>query len=140
MLVSEKRILVEWGDCDPAGIVFYPRYLEWCDACTSALFASAGLPIATAFKKYGVVGVPMVDLKARFLKPSTYGDELVVRSTVLEFRKSSFVIRHEFFNRGDLGMEGIETRVWTGHDPGDPKRMKSYPLPAEIIERLSGKS
>jgi 4-hydroxybenzoyl-CoA thioesterase len=137
MLVSEKRILVEWGDCDPADIVFYPRYLEWCDACTSALFAAAGLPIASTFKNYGVIGVPMVDLKARFLKPSTYGNELVVHSTVLEFRKSSFVIRHQFFNGGDLCMEAIETRVWSGHDPEDPRRMKSQPIPTEIRERLS---
>ena len=28
MLVSHKRLLVEWGDFDPAGIVFYPRYLS----------------------------------------------------------------------------------------------------------------
>src|SRR5450631_3898284 len=41
MLVSEKRFLVEWGDCDPANIVFYPRYLKWFDACTTGLFAAA---------------------------------------------------------------------------------------------------
>jgi 4-hydroxybenzoyl-CoA thioesterase len=137
MLVSEKRFLVEWGDCDPADIVFYPRYLEWCDACTTGLLAAAGLPIATLFKVHGVIGVPMVDLKARFLVPSTFGDELLVRSSVMEFRRSSFLIRHQFFKDGVLAVEGVETRVWTGIDPENSGRMKSRPIPHEVIERLS---
>jgi 4-hydroxybenzoyl-CoA thioesterase len=137
MLVSEKRVLVEWGDCDPADIVFYPRYLEWCDACTTGLLAAAGLPIATLFQVHGVIGVPMVDLKARFLLPSTFGDELVVRSSVLEFRRSSFLIRHQFFKDGALAVEGVETRVWTGVDPENPGRMKGRPIPREVVEKLS---
>ena len=138
MLVSEKRLLVEWGDCDPADIVFYPRYLEWCDACTSGLFAAAGLPINEVFEAHGVIGVPMVDVKTRFLVPSTYGDELVVRSSVVEFRRSSFVVRHQFFKDGVLAVEGIETRVWTGRDPENEGKMKSRPIPQEVVARLSG--
>jgi 4-hydroxybenzoyl-CoA thioesterase len=137
MLVSEKRFLVEWGDCDPADIVFYPRYLEWCDACTTGLLAAAGLPIANLFEAHGVIGVPMVDLKVRFLIPSTFGDELLVRSCALEFRRSSFVVRHQFFKDGVLAVEGVETRVWTGTDPEHPERMKSRPIPREVVERLS---
>ena len=53
MLVSHKRLLVEWGDCDPAGIVFYPRYLAWFDDCTTALFLAAGLPFAVAEAELG---------------------------------------------------------------------------------------
>jgi 4-hydroxybenzoyl-CoA thioesterase len=137
MLESEKRFLVEWGDCDPAGIVFYPRYLEWFDACTTGLFATAGIPISTLFKAHEVIGAPLVDLKARFLLPSMFGDELLARSGVQELRRSSFLIRHQFFKGEALAVEGIETRVWTGSDPSSPGRMKSRPLPAEVIERFS---
>jgi 4-hydroxybenzoyl-CoA thioesterase len=34
-------------------------------------------------------------------------------------------------------VEGFETRVWAGTDPANPERMKSRPLPAEVISRLS---
>jgi 4-hydroxybenzoyl-CoA thioesterase len=34
-------------------------------------------------------------------------------------------------------VEGFETRVWAGTDPADPERMKSRPLPPEVIARLS---
>ena len=137
MLVNHKRLLVEWGHCDPARIVFYPQYLAWFDSCTSALFAAAGMPINALFESHGVVGVPLVDVKARFLIPSTFGDELRAESGVTEWRRSSFVVRHRLFKADALAVEGFETRVWTGSDPGNPGRLKSRPLPAEVIERLS---
>jgi len=137
MLVSEKRFLVEWGDCDPANIVFYPRYLKWFDACTTGLFAEAGIPTGALFKKHGVIGIPLVDLKVRFLVPSTVGDVLLARSGVLEWRKSSFLVQHRFFKGDVLAVEGVETRVWTGCDPSNPERMKSRPIPAEVRESLS---
>ena len=57
----------------------------------------------------------------------------------MEFRRSSFVLRHQYFKDQDqvLAVEGIETRVSAGLDPQDPKRMKSRPLPPEVIARLS---
>ena len=41
MLVNHRNVTIQWGDCDPAGIVFYPRYFEMFDASTAALFARA---------------------------------------------------------------------------------------------------
>jgi 4-hydroxybenzoyl-CoA thioesterase len=137
MFVSKKHLLVEWGHCDAAGIVFYPNYLAWFDDCTTALFTNAGMPIRALFRTHAVLGFPLVDVRVRFLVPSTFGDELQAESTVTEFRRSSFVIRHQFFKAGVLAVEGFETRVWAGTDPANPERMKSRPLPAEVIERLS---
>ncbi len=137
MFVSKRSILVEWGDCDPAGIVYYPRYLAWFDDCTSALFANAGMPTRALFKAHAILGVPLVDVSARFLVPSTFGDELLAESSVTEFRRSSFIIHHQFFKADVLAVEGFETRVWSGVDPTNPERMKSRPLPSEVIERLS---
>src|SRR4249919_2310339 len=37
-IVSRKKIHIEWGDCDPAQIVYFPRYFAYFDACTTALF------------------------------------------------------------------------------------------------------
>lgn len=137
MLVSRKKLLVEWGHCDPAGIVFFPQYLAWFDDCTTALFLDAGMAIQTLFKQHGVIGFPIVDLRARFLLPSKFGDELIAESTVTEFGKSSFVVRHQISRAGALVVEGFATRVWTGPDPNDASKMKSRPLPKEVIDRLS---
>lgn len=29
MIRNSVDIVVEWGDCNPAGIVFYPNYFRW---------------------------------------------------------------------------------------------------------------
>ena len=51
-LINRKSIQIEWGDCDPAKIVYYPRYLAYFDACTAALFKKAGLPKWQMLKTY----------------------------------------------------------------------------------------
>jgi 4-hydroxybenzoyl-CoA thioesterase len=137
MFANRKRILIEFGDCDPAEIVFYANYFRWFDDCTTALFLAAGLPIRDLFRSYGVMGIPIVDAQARFITPSTYGDELEVESRITELRKSSFVITHRFFRDGDLTLEGQETRVWAAAHPTESNRMKAVPLPKEVIEKLS---
>lgn len=138
MFISHERFRIEWGDCDPANIVFYPQYLKWFDACTSSLFKNAGLPLPALFKDQGIIGIPIVDLKVKFMVPSGFGDELLAESQIMEWRKSSFLVQHRFLkDEVVLAVEGIETRVWTGIDPANPERMKSQPVPREIIERLS---
>jgi 4-hydroxybenzoyl-CoA thioesterase len=137
MFVSQKRIVVEFGDCDPAGIVYNPQYLRWFDACTSALFANAGIPFKTVFKAHGGIGIPIVNVQAKFLLPSTYGDELMAESTVTRWGKSSFEVRHRFSKHGVLAVEGLETHVWSERVPGNPERIRSRPIPPEVIERLS---
>jgi len=137
MFTNRIRIRVEFGDCDPAEIVFFANYFRWFDDCTSALFLAAGFPIRSLFRSHGVAGIPIVDAHARFIEPSTFGDVLEVESGVTEWHKSSFVISHKFFRDGKLVMEGTETRVWAAHHPTEKYRMKAVPLPKEVIEQLS---
>lgn len=78
----------------------------------------------------------MVDTRARFFLPSTFEDKLTIESTVLEFRRSSFDVRHRMLKNGALAVEGFETRVWTVRDSDDPQRLRSAPIPAEVIARF----
>jgi len=137
MFINRIRIRVEFGDCDPANIVFYANYFRWFDQCTSALFRAAGLPLGELFQAHGVVGIPLVEARARFITPSRYGDELVAESSVIEWKKSSFVISHRFLRDGVLAMEGSETHVWAAAHPTEAHRLKSVPLPSEVIRKLS---
>jgi 4-hydroxybenzoyl-CoA thioesterase len=137
MFINRIRIRVEFGDCDPANIVFYANYFRWFDQCTSALFRAAGLPLGELFEAHGVVGIPLVEARARFITPSRYGDELVAESSVIEWKKSSFVISHRFLRDGVLAMEGSETHVWAAAHPTEAHRLKSVPLPSEVIRKLS---
>jgi 4-hydroxybenzoyl-CoA thioesterase len=137
MLVNTRTVRIEWGDCDPAGIVYYPRYLAFFDACTSALIERAlGMTKHEYLKAYDFGGHPLVSTRARFLIPTRFGDDVTIETTIGAFRRSSFDVRHRLLKDGQLAVEGFETRVWV---QGDPRRgtMKSAPLPQDVIEKLS---
>lgn len=139
MLVHTRKLMIEWGDCDPAGIVFYPRYFALFDASTAALFAHAlGMRKAQMLAKYGIVGIPMVDTRARFSVPCAFGDDVVIESTVTSFKRSSFDVQHRLLKAKALAVEGFETRVWVGRHPDDPKRIKAREIPQEVLDRFSG--
>jgi 4-hydroxybenzoyl-CoA thioesterase len=140
LLTNIRKVMVEWGDCDPAGIVYYPRYFEWFDASTAALFAAAGITNSVMHSTLRIVGIPMVDTRAQFFIPSKYEEELAIESTILEFRRSSFDVRHQLRRTdGALAVEGRETRVWTIRDREDPEKLKSTPIPPEIIALFQDK-
>ncbi len=132
-LVHRRNIRIEWGDCDPAQIVFYPRYFAMFDGGAQELFRAAlGMPKIEWVKVYGIVGIPLVDAKARFIIPSWYGDDVVLESRVTEWRRSSFSLEHKIFKGDALALEGAETRVWAGADPAKPGKIKGYPIPDAV--------
>jgi 4-hydroxybenzoyl-CoA thioesterase len=138
MLTNRRDVRIVWGDCDPAGIVFYPRYFEMFDTSTTALFERAlGMTKYQFVKAYESVGYPMVDTRARFLLPTRYGDDVVIETTITEIRRSSFDIRHRLMKDGELAVEGFETRVWVERDPADPDKIKAKPLPPDMVVKLS---
>src|SRR5690606_18954778 len=64
MLIYTRNARIEWGDCDPAGIVFFPRYFAMFDSCTTALFSQAlGMNKFQLFRHYKFAGYPMVDTR-----------------------------------------------------------------------------
>lgn len=137
MLVNRKTIRIEWGDCDPGGIVFFPRYFEYCDACTNALFESAGLPKPEIMKSYGIAGIPLVEARARFMIPSQFGDTVTVESTIAEWGRSSFSVRHQMFKDNILALEIFEKRVWVARLDGDVIRFKGQQIPQAVKDRFS---
>jgi 4-hydroxybenzoyl-CoA thioesterase len=138
MLKNTRTIRVEWGDCDPAGIVFYPRYFEMFETCIAALFERAtGMTKYEMLRAYDFSGYPVVEARAQFLAPAKYGDDVIAETTISEFRRSSFDVVHKVFNGGKPAVEGFETRVWVGRDPQDASRLKSKAIPRDMIERFT---
>ena len=134
MDVKARTREIEWGDCDPAGIVYYPRYFAMFDGNTNWLFEQAGFSKQVARARFGVTGWPMVDTRARFLIPFTFGEQMEIRSRISEWGRSSFKVEHQVFKDGALAMECWETRVWAMKHPSEPGRLQSAPIPAEVKE------
>jgi 4-hydroxybenzoyl-CoA thioesterase len=134
MVSNERVVRVQWGDCDPAGIVFYPRYFEWLDASTILLFEKAtGLTKIRMLEKYGGAGLAVLEARAAFRVASRYGDDIRIATRVTEFRRTTFFVHHRVTRAdGALALEGFETRLWTVRDP-ESGRIKSGDMPPEII-------
>ena len=136
-LVNRTELMVEWGHCDPAGIVFNSRFFEYFDIGTWLLFEAAlGVKRSDIAEVFGIIGYPVVDAKARFITPVKFGDAIEIASTVKEFRRSSFDVEHRISNQGHIAVEGNETRVWAGRNPDNPTLLKSRPIPADVIARF----
>ena len=58
-------LTVGWGDCDPAGIVFYPNYFRWFDDASWRLFEAGGLPHPDRPGRLKAGEIP-VEVKAQF--------------------------------------------------------------------------
>jgi 4-hydroxybenzoyl-CoA thioesterase len=134
---SKRQFTVEWGHCDPAGIVFNARFFEFFDWGTWTLFEAAlGVKPHELGPTYGIVGIPLVDSGARFIVPARFGDVVEQTSRVSEFRRSSFDVEHQLFVHGTLAVEGKETRVWAARDTADPSKIKSQAIPPEVTARF----
>jgi 4-hydroxybenzoyl-CoA thioesterase len=139
MLTYTRNTRIEWGDCDPAGIVFYPRYFDMFDSCTTALFSMVlGMTKYQLLRRYHFAGYPMVDTRARFLKPTKFGDDVVIETHIAEFRRSSFDIQHRLTLDGALCVECLDTRVWVERDPDYPEKIHAKPVPQEVIAKFAG--
>ena len=135
MLSNTVTRRIEWGDCDPAGIVFNPNFFRWFDHGTVMLFEAAGWPKPAMLKEFNAAGTPVVEARAIFKSPCAYGDDVEVTSTVADVRNSSFDVKHTLINSGKLCVEGFETRVWTIRD-SETGRLKSAPLPEIVASRF----
>jgi acyl-CoA thioesterase FadM len=130
---THYRVRIEFGDCDPAGIVFYPNFQRWIDAASLSFFIQCGVPPwRELVKTRGIVGTPLLEISTRFVTAATYAEELTIATHVAEWRAKVF-IQHHRVTRGDtLICEGRETRAFVRRDPDDPDRLRAIPIPDDI--------
>jgi 4-hydroxybenzoyl-CoA thioesterase len=137
MLANSRTVLVEFGDCDPTGIVYNPNYFIWFDRSVHALLAWAGLSLKGLIDDFGIDGIPVVEYRTRFLAPVRWGDTLSIETSVTELHRSAFEIQHRVFNAGVLAVDCSETRVCTALDKNEG-RVRARPLPEPLVEALRG--
>ena len=127
------EIQVQFGDCDPAGIVFFPNYSKWMDASSLHFFMQCGVPPwRELIKTRGIVGTPLLEINTKFRQPSTYGETLQVHTSVVEWRAKVFIQKHVVMRGDALICEGLETRAFVIHPEGEPDRIKAIAVPEDI--------
>lgn len=124
-----RRIPVEFNHCDPAGIVFYPRYLEMTNSVVENFFREMmDYPFARMMAEG--VGTPTVKLEMDFKAPSRLGDLLDWTLEVRRLGRSSAKVRITVEGEGKLRLQGYVTLVFASLTG------KAMPWPDPIRFRL----
>ena len=124
---------VEFGDCDPAGIVWFPNFFRWIDAASRNFFTQCGVPRwEETTRTLGIIGTPLVDTRSRFLQTASYGDTLQIHVTVKEWRDKSFVQTYRITRDDALIMECEEVRIFAARREDGKNSIRAVPIPPSI--------
>ena len=131
-----RDIEVSWGHCDAAGIVYYPRFLDWFDECYQAMLRTAGWDQRKLRERWGILGTGVVDVSARFARPVSFSDVLRATSAMERWSGRSFTVLHRFHHCGELAVEGREVRVWLEPKAGADSAITAGRIPEEFKRSL----
>ncbi len=127
---------IMFSDCDPAQIVFYPKYFQWFDVATQRMFNELDMEWSVFWPANDMAGLPLVDASAKFMGPSRMDDEIEIESWIDEWRDKTFVVRHNVINKGKVIVEGQEIRAVIVKDESNPKGISAIPIPDYLKEKF----
>jgi 4-hydroxybenzoyl-CoA thioesterase len=118
-MIYTRIMPVEFNHCDPAGIVFYPRYFEMTNSLVENFFADV------IGRSYGAMmdagqGVPTARLEVNFNLPSRLGDKLEWSLQVARVGGSSVNFIATAMVKDEARLTADLTLVWV--DGGKPTR------------------
>ncbi len=124
-----RIIQIEFNHCDPAGIVFYPRYFEMTNSVVENFFNDVVGRSFASMHRDADNGVPTVSLAAEFVKPSRLGDKVVFSLEITKLGRSSAQVKIEAHMGEELRMRVNLTLVWIA-------AMKAAAWPQEMRARM----
>ena len=137
------RVQVGWGDCDPAGIVFYPRFYAWMDTVSRVLAREMGISRESMIPPSSdMFGFPVVGTQAQYMTPARMDDVLEVRTWVARVGRSSLSLRHEIVRiesdaTETLVARGREDRVFIAQGPTGLLTRELTPRMRETLARFA---
>lgn len=127
----QRTIQIEFNHCDPAGIVFYPRYFEMTNSVVENFFADeVGKSFAQMHIEGMHNGVPTVHINADFVAPSRLGDKVLFTLRVRKLGGSSVTVEITGEQAGELRLRARLTLVWINN-------MKAAAWPEALRARLA---
>lgn len=130
-------VRVEFGDCDPAGIVYFPNYFRWLDQATHALCEAAGYSLAEIEARHGWLGFPLVEAGSRFRSPASVGDRLRIETRIKAWQERFFELEYRIHRDNLLLVEGWQTRFIGVVDAGRGGKLTTLVLPGHFREAVA---
>lgn len=127
---------ISFGDCDPAGIVFYPNAFRWMDAAFHRLLRHFG-GHAELCQRLGAVGLGLVDASAQFQYSMRDGDRLELRTAAIDWSRRALSLTYEGHVGEKVVFTGKEvrclfTRTETGMIAADLSQLRALLEPHDV--------
>lgn len=133
MRTNEIKFLVNWGDTDMAGIVYYPNYMKWFDIAGHHFFRSCDLSPSRLEQEEEII-LPILDVRCTFVKPLYYEDVITVRTRVNEINNKTIKLNHEVWRGEERTGFGYELRGWVKKEK---QGIKAVPIPEKVRSILN---
>lgn len=126
----DRLIQIEFNHCDPAGIVFYPRYFEMLNSVVENFFADVvGRSFAQMHLGQGN-GVPTVRIAAEFLAPSRLGEKVLLSLKISRLGGASTTVEITARHGDETRLRAELTLVWVDG-------MRAAPWPQDMRARMA---
>jgi 4-hydroxybenzoyl-CoA thioesterase len=126
---------VRFGDCDPAGIVYYPTLYHYCHVAFEECWAGA---LGVTYPELVVarrLGVPTVHVETDFLEPIRYGDRVEMSVSVGRVGSTSVVFAFEGSVGGRVCLRSTHTKVCVNLDSLSPVEVPDvFRAPLEALK------
>ena len=109
MFAHRLEISISFGDCDPAGIAFYPNIFSWFDRTFHDWLRRFGGHGALC-RQLDAVGIGLMDARAQFRRPMRDGDVLSLRLDIDKWGSNSLHLAYEGLVDGTIAVVGGEVR------------------------------
>ena len=127
-----RDLRLSWGECDPAGIVYYATYLQWAERAHSEWWLLEGVHLAELAERLGAAFV-VRHVECDYLHPPRVLDELRCSLHVDAVGSSSFTTRFDFTDL-DSGRALAELRQTCVFVDGDGRSTPIPDLARKILE------
>lgn len=122
-MAYSRDIRIEFNHCDPAGIVFYPRYFEMTNSVVENFFRDV---LDYPFERISMAegcGVPTVHIECDFRAPSELGEVVTFTLEVAKLGRASVQFRVTAHRGGEMRLTVALTLVWVNAEG----RAESWP-------------
>jgi len=128
---------LNWSECDPGGIVFFPNYAKWAVDGLNEMLQLDGYAPNRKLADGGTEGIPCVEFNMRFFDAPQLHAIVVHQISVQRVGRTSFSVRHLFSGDGRTYADVLDTRVWAVHGKDG---LRKSALPPEILSILNART
>ncbi len=131
-MVFSTRITINFGDTDPAGLVYFPNIFHYCHIAMERFFQEVCGVSYSKLTGEQHVGFPTARIDGEFTIPLRYGDEIDITMTVLKVGTKSLALSYKVTNSEGLPCAEVSQVVVAM----DLSNHSSIPIPDHIRRSL----